>query len=290
MEIGLGRMMLKPVPRRVLPKPKRSLNPAAPLLGKLGHLETRLARTKADICAAQSIRYRVFYEELGAIAPPSMKVLRRDKDAFDKHCDHLLVIDRSVGKGKIVGTYRLLLEDHACSVGGFYSEGEFDLVPLIAANPGHRLMELGRSCILPDYRSKRVMELLWQGTWAYAVKNSVDILFGCASFPGTDPQAHGAALSWLAQNATLGEGDCPAATPDSLTLSNLNADIGNERRAVAALPPLLKGYLRLGAKIGSQAVIDRQFDTIDVFVVLKVADINPRYLAHYGADASRFTA
>ncbi|MGI9356313.1 MAG: GNAT family N-acetyltransferase, partial [Rhizobiaceae bacterium] len=143
---------MKPVSPRPLLKPKRLLDPTAPLLGKLGHLETRLARTKAEIRAAQSVRYRVFYQELGAIAPPTMKVSRRDKDAFDKHCDHLLVIDRSVGKGNIVGTYRLLLDDHAGYAGGFYSEGEFDLAPLKTAYRGQRLMELGRSCILPDYR------------------------------------------------------------------------------------------------------------------------------------------
>ncbi|MGI9356260.1 MAG: GNAT family N-acetyltransferase, partial [Rhizobiaceae bacterium] len=206
------------------------------------------------------------------------------------HCDHLLVIDRSEVKGNIVGTYRLLLDDHAGHADGFYSEGEFDLAPLKTANRGKRLMELGRSCILPDYRSKRVMELLWQGTWVYALNNGVDVLFGCASFSGTDPRTHSAALSWLAQNATLDEGDCPSAASGSLPLSSFIAYEGNERRTVATLPPLLKGYLRLGAKISSQAVIDHQFDTIDVLVVLKVADINPRYLAHYGADASRFAS
>ncbi len=271
-------------------KPKRPLDPTAPLLGRLGPVETRLARTKAEIRCAQSIRYKVFYEEFGATAPAAMRVLRRDKDAFDRHCDHLLVIDTSGGDEKIVGTYRLLLDDHSRAAGGFYSENEFDLAPLKAANRGKRLMELGRSCILPDYRSKRVMELLWQGTWAYSVQNRVDIMFGCASFHGTDPDSHRDALSWLADSAALEGDDCRATLADSVKLSALGAFDGSERRAVAALPPLLKGYLRLGARIGSHAVIDRQFGTIDVLVVLKVADINPRYLAHYGADASRFAA
>ncbi len=271
-------------------KPKRVLDPAAPLLGKLGVIETRLARTKAEIRSAQSVRYTVFYDELGATAPPAMKILRRDKDSFDRHCDHLLVLDTSNNSKRIVGTYRLLLDDHAESARGFYSESEFDLTPLKAASRGKRLMELGRSCILPDYRSKRVMELLWQGSWAYCVNNNVDIMFGCASFHGTDPEQHSAALSWLAENAALTGEDCRSTRTDSLKLTELGRFSGNERRALASLPPLLKGYLRLGAKIGSHAVIDKQFGTIDVLVVLKVADINPRYLAHYGADASRFAA
>jgi len=271
-------------------EPEYRLDPEARSLGKLGHLETRLARNEAEIHAAQTVRYQVFYEELGAVAPPELKLIHRDKDRFDHFCDHLLVIDTSGENEKIAGTYRLLLDKHATAAGGYYSESEFDLSSLKHANHGERLMELGRSCILPDYRSKRVMELLWQGTWAYAVNNKVDILFGCASFTGTDPQKHRTALSWLAENAILESGDCPATVADKVDLTKIADNGADGRKALAALPPLLKGYLRLGAKVASHAVIDHQFGTTDVLVVLKVADINPRYLAHYGADASRFAA
>lgn len=282
--------MKKTVSGAYLPKPEYRLDSEAPLLGKLGLLETRLARTKTEICTAQTVRYQVFYEELGAIAPPEMRLVRRDRDRFDQHCDHLLVIDRSSGNEEVVGTYRLLLDKYALVAGGYYSESEFDLSLLKHTNRGKRLMELGRSCILPDYRSKRVMELLWQGTWAYAVNNKIDILFGCASFSGTDPQKHSTALSWLAGNAMLESGDCPATVADSVDLTKVEDTGANGRRVLAALPPLLKGYLRLGAKVASHAVVDHQFGTTDVLVVLRVADISPRYLAHYGVDASRFAA
>ena len=271
--------------------PKRAFNPNAPLLGRLGNLVTRLACNEAEIRAAQAIRYQVFYEELKAVASPSLQLLKRDEDKFDDYCDHLLVIDRSEHAEKIVGTYRLLQDNQALFAGGYYSESEFDLTSLKASSKGNKLMELGRSCILQEYRSKRVMELLWQGAWAYSNNERIDIMFGCASFPGTCPSEHSKALSWLAHNACLDEGDCsPSKTHQVLHLKDMPEYHTDQRRIIAALPPLLKGYLRLGAKFGSHAVIDPQFDTIDVLVVLRVSDINPRYLAHYGSDASRFAA
>ena len=262
------------------------------VLGRMGNLETRLARSNAEIIAAQSLRYDVFYREMGALPSPEAARTKRDEDSFDSVCDHLLVVEHADdGSEKIVGTYRLMLENHMKMAGRFYSADEFDLDALRSVNAGERFMELGRSCILADYRSKRTMELLWHGTWAYAVQNRVDIMFGCASFQGTDPHAIAASLGWLHQNAVLNaREDCMACIEDSIDLSSLDVANLDARRALAKLPPLLKGYLRLGAKVASHAVIDRHFGTIDVLVVLKVADINPRYLAHYGADASRFAA
>lgn len=273
------------------PRPARRFDPSAPVIGRLGPLVTRLARSKEELRAAQALRYRVFYEELSAIPSATARFLKRDKDRFDRHCDHLLVIDTSLPAPGIVGTYRLLLDRHARDAGGFYSQSEFDLSPLTSANSGRNMLELGRSCILPKYRSKRTMELLWHGIWAYCLRNNVDIMFGCASFAGTSLQDHAAALGWLSRTARLDRiEDCPVNTPAGVDLAALEDAPCDERRIVAALPPLLKGYLRVGARIGSHAFVDRQFNTIDVLVVLKVSDIHPRYVSHYGADASRFAA
>lgn len=258
------------------------------VLGELGPLITRLAESPLEIELAQRLRYDVFVGEMGAVPSLENRHDRLDCDTYDALCDHLLVIDREAGD-RIVGTYRLL-PGRKRGPQGFYTQTEFALEGLLGANAGSNLLELGRSCIHRDYRSKRTMELLWQGTWAYAVAERTGIMFGCASFSGTDVSEHRAPFAWLAANAALCDGeDCAGVRAD--TVSMVNPDlVVDPRRALAAMPPLLKGYLRLGAKVASHAVIDRQFGTTDVLVVLKVADINPRYIAHYGVDATRFAA
>lgn len=270
---------------------RHRLDPKAPVLGRMGSLKTRLARSKAEIRAAQEIRYQVFYKELDAQPSASTRLMRRDKDRYDKHCDHLLVIDNSLGKERIVGTYRLLPGHQARIAGGFYTQNEFDISKLLQGNADKRLLELGRSCILPQYRSKRTIELLWQGLWAYILSNGIDVMFGCASFQGTDPRSFSSSLAWLGHNAALSDlENCEAKGVDALALTAHDTPASNTRAAFANIPPLLKGYLRVGAKVGSHAVVDHQFNTTDVLVVLKVSDINPRYIAHYGEDASRFAA
>jgi len=279
-------------------------DPEAPLLGEIGKLQTRLARTKSELISAQELRYDVFYREMGGRPSSNNRRTQRDQDEFDPFCDHLLVLDTQHRNAEIVGTYRMMRQVQAVQAGGFYSQSEYDLAPLIRANPEAKLLELGRSCILPDYRTKRTMELLWHGTWSHAVAHQIDIMFGCASFEGTDPNDFRDCLSWLAQNACLSEReDCPAVASNKFNLKEIAAGSAaaatataaasqepvSVRKAMANMPPLIKGYLRLGAQIASDAVIDEQFGTIDVLVVLKVAQINPRYLAHFGVDASRFT-
>ncbi|MEE9313992.1 MAG: GNAT family N-acyltransferase [Rhizobiaceae bacterium] len=259
----------------------------SPVLGRIGSLETRLARTSEEVRTAQRLRYQIFYEEMGATCDKQTAEAKRDADHFDKYCDHLLVLD----KGKIVGTYRLLLEEKAKLAGGFYTQTEFNLEPVLQANKNLRPLELGRSCVLQQYRNKRTMELLWAGTWAYALQNNVGLMFGCASFAGTKPQSFGSSLIWLHENAALdAEEDCRSLLNDRVIISELKAGTGNLKTALSDMPPLLKGYLRVGAKIGSEAVIDYQFGTTDVLVVLKVSDISQRYLSHFGSDASRFAA
>jgi len=276
----------------------RQLNGLPEVLGRVGSLEVRLARTKKDIKRAQKLRYKVFYKELAANPNAASYLSRRDKDPFDRVCDHLLVVDHAVpakpfrkAKPKVVGTYRLLRQEVAEENFGFYTAHEFDLKALIAANPGARFLELGRSCVLKEYRSKRTVDLLWQGIHTYMVHHRIDYMVGCASLEGTDVRKLALPLSFLHHYASGPEAQYAKAVPQRYVDMNLmpREEI-DTRRALRALPPLIKGYLRLGATFGDGAVIDRQFNTVDVMVILRVASIDRRYLDHYSAGASRLAA
>ncbi len=214
---------------------------------------------------------------------------QRDVDAYDAVCDHLLVLDRSIEgdpEDQIVGTYRLLRQDVAIANGGFYSASEFEIEGLIAKHPDKRFMELGRSCVLPEYRTKRTVELLWQGNWAYALKHGVSAMFGCASFPGVYLESHALALSFLYHNVLAKNEWAVGALPDlARNMDLMPVEAINPKRALMALPPLIKGYLRLGAMVGSSAVVDHAFNTTDVLIVLPISSISDRYLNYYGADA-----
>lgn len=264
------------------------------LLGRIGNLEVRLARDESEIAAAQEVRYRVFYDEMGAHKGALQALDRRDADRFDPVCDHLLVLDSSISgpeHRRIVGTYRLLRQEAAVAAGGFYSQDEFDLPDLVARHPGERFLELGRSCVLPEYRSKRTIEVLWQGIWAYTNHHRIGVMTGCASFPGIDPAAHAEALSYLAHHCRAGADWDIRAVPERYQAMDLMpADAINAKAAIAGMPPLVKGYLRLGARIGDGCVIDHDFRTVDVFIVLPVSEISLRYVAYYGAEAQRFSA
>jgi putative hemolysin len=268
-------------------------DPEAGLLGRLGPLDVRLARSAAEVRAAQQLRYRVFYEEMSARPTRLQKVTRRDKDAFDRYCDHLLVIDRDREGDlceRIVGTYRLMRQDAAELAGGFYTAAEFDIAPMMARHEGLSFLELGRSCVLKDYRGKRTVELLWQGIWSYVRKHRVDVLFGCASLAGTDPASLAAPLAFLRETSAPPAEWRVRARPERRAPVTPPTTPADPRRALASLPPLLKGYLRLGGHIGEDAVVDRQFGTTDVLVVLPVANIHPRYVEYYGDESGRFVA
>ncbi len=244
----------------------------------MAHWKTRIARTASEIDAAQAIRYRVFVEEMHAQVPPESARKRRDIDAWDAICDHLLVLDTAIegdAEDQIVGTYRLLRQDVAMANGGFYSSSEFEVADLVARHPDKRFMELGRSCVLPQYRTKRTVELLWQGNWAYALKHRIDVMFGCASFAGAVPEEHALALSYLHHNALAkGRWRVEALPELEHSMDLMPAEAINMRKALAALPPLIKGYLRLGAMIGEGAVVDRAFRTTDVLIVLPIHTIS----------------
>jgi putative hemolysin len=256
-------------------------------LGKIGSLEVRLARSDAEIEAAQEVRYRVFCDELGAKSGTTAGG-RRDVDRFDEVCDHLLVLDTALpgpDPMRIVGTYRLLRQEAALAAGGFYSEEEFDLRGLVARHPGQNFLELGRSCVLPGYRSKRTIEVLWQGIWAYVNHHRIGAMVGCASFHGTDPVEHAQALSYLAHHCrAAGPWEVRAVPGRYKAMDLLPPEAINLRAALAAMPPLIKGYLRLGASIGEGCVIDPDFGTVDVFIVLPVEHIDARYIQYYSSD------
>lgn len=264
------------------------------VLGRIGNLETRLARSEREIDAAQSVRYRVFVEEMKAQLPPDAMRRQRDVDGWDAICDHLLVLDRSIegdAEDQIVGTYRLLRQEVAMANGGFYSSSEYAIDALLARHPEKRFMELGRSCVLPEYRTKRTVELLWQGNWAYALKHGMSAMFGCASFPGVYPESHALALSFLHHNALAKNEWAVEALPNlGRDMDLMPSEAINPKRALMAMPPLVKGYLRLGAMVGSGAVVDHAFNTTDVLIVLPIASISDRYLNYYGADAGRFAS
>jgi len=259
-------------------------------LASIGPLDVRLATTKAEIRRAQKLRYRVFFEEGGAVADPTARLIRRDVCRFDRVCDHLIVVDNSAprfdGSPTVVGAYRLLRGEVAQANFGFYSACEFDVASLVARHPGKRLLELGRSCVAAGYRGKRALELLWRGIWIYARRHEVDAMFGCASFSGADPAAHATALRFLrAERAGDALWDVRA-HPECAFLPALETEAPFDARAAfRALPPLIKGYWRLGARFSSQAAVDASFNAVDVFVALPVEEIAPRYLAYFGDDA-----
>ena len=262
------------------------------IYGRIGQLEVRLARKKSDVRRAQRLRYKVFYEEMSAIPDALTLLSRRDEDAYDPIYDHLLVLDHGDPAKKksrwrrprVVGTYRVLRQDVAELHNGFYTESEYDIAPLIEAKSDHHFIELGRSCVLKPYRNRRTLELLWQGVWSYVREHGGDVMIGCASFPGTDPSAHALALSFLHHNSSAPE-DWRVRAHDHLRvdMNMMPPEAINMRAALKALPPLIKGYLRVGAYVGDGAVIDHQFGTTDIFVVMPVEAINTRYFAHFGS-------
>jgi L-ornithine Nalpha-acyltransferase len=264
-------------------------------LGRLGPLEIRLASSAVDIRRAQRLRYKVFYQEMSAAPGPVNRVMQRDVDGFDAICDHLLVFDGSPATKRprdvVVGTYRLLRQDVAERHGGFYTGGEYRLAQLVDRQRGLKFLELGRSCVLHAYRNKRTVELLWHGIWTYVVRHGIDVLIGCASFDGTDPDKLALPLSYLHHYASAPEAWRLGAQPHRyVEMNRLPKRAIDLKAALRDLPPLIKGYLRLGAYVGQGAVIDRKFGTTDVAIILPVAAINARYIEHFGAIAERHAA
>lgn len=255
--------------------------------GEGRRLGVRLASDERDIRSAQALRWDIFYGAMGALPSDDM-AHGLDIDPYDAICDHLIVEDHAGGYPVVVGTYRLLRQSVAIRHSGFYSAAEYDLAPLAreAARRGGELLELGRSCVAPAYRDAGTIQLLWRGIANYLAAHRIGLMFGCASFPGTDPDVHAAPLAYLFHNH-LAPADMRATALDERHVEMARLPIGgyDPRQAMRLLPPLIKGYLRVGAMAGDGAVIDAQFNTIDIFMAMPVEAIAARYLDRFGAAA-----
>jgi len=253
---------------------------------RAGNLGVRIASSPAEIDAAQALRYRVFYDEMGARPDPEAARTLRDADAYDAVADHLLVVDHQLGDGPdaVVGTYRLIRREAAAIVGRFYSADEYDISKMLAF-PGS-ILELGRSCVSPEHRGRATMQLLWSGIAAYVSLHNIDLMFGCASLPGIDPDAVAADLTYLYAYHLAPPEMRPRALPHRyIDMRRLDPATLDPRRVLARLPPLVKGYLRLGGFVGDGAVIDAQFNTIDVAVVVKTDLVTKKYSRHYERES-----
>jgi putative hemolysin len=250
-----------------------------------GNLRLRLAEDSAEIRAAQALRYRVFYESMAAKPTPEMAAAERDFDSFDDFCDHLLVFDeeRGAGPDAVVGTYRVMRREGAARRGQFYTSDEYEIDSLIAY-PGE-ILELGRSCVDPTYRSGATMQLLWRGIAEYVFYHDISIMFGCASLPGTDPDQLRMPLAYLHHHHLAPPALRTRAVPERyVSMDLLPAERVKISEARQALPPLIKGYLRLGGFVGDGAVVDHEFGTTDVCVVVKTDLVTDKYLRHYKRD------
>jgi putative hemolysin len=245
--------------------------------------ELRLACSESDRRAAQRLRYRVFVEELGADGPLVDHKNRLERDRFDDFFDHLVLFDGSRSPADIdraVGVYRVMRDDQAAQCGRFYSEDEYDLSALKAS--GRRLLELGRSCVDPQYRGGAAMYHLWNGLAKYVLENGIEVLFGVASFHGTDVQALAEPLSYLHHNHLAPPALRVAVLPEYHQPMNIiPPDQIDKRRALVATPTLIKAYLRLGGFVGDGAYVDHAFNTTDVCLVMDTAAMNEKYHSYY---------
>ena len=241
----------------------------------------RLARSEADLHAAQRLRYEVFVAELGGGGALVDHDRRLERDRFDPFFDHMLLLDQTrPADDQVVGVYRLLRQERALEAGQFYSEDEYDLGPLRSG--GRPLLELGRSCLHPAYRGGMGMYHLWHALAAYVEAHGIQILFGVASFHGTDAQTLAAPLSLL-HHRHLAPSDLrvTARAPGAVAMDLIPEDRLDRRAAMLAVPALIKAYLRLGGFVGQGAFVDRAFNTTDVCLVLDVARMNESQRAIY---------
>ncbi|MEL6964462.1 MAG: GNAT family N-acyltransferase [Pseudomonadota bacterium] len=240
---------------------------------------------------SQALRYRIFHQEMGATSTLKNKLLRRDVDRFDRICDHLLVIAPKRRRlvpyvsGAVVGTFRLMRQEIADAHRGFYSADEFDLSPMLRQH--ETCLELGRSCVDPDYRKRAVIDRLWRAIARYVAEYDIELMFGCASLPGTDLNALSDCLGYLHHHHSAPPSYRPRALDHRyVDMARLPIDRIDKKAVWSKLPPLLKGYMRLGAMVGDGAVIDRQFNTTDVCIILPTAKIKARYLRRYEANTA----
>jgi putative hemolysin len=233
------------------------------------HYSVGLAQSDSEIEAAQRLRYKVFAEEMGARI--QTRVAGVDADFYDPHCEHLVVRDEQLGK--VVGTYRILTPDAAKKVGSYYSDNEFDLTRLDNLRPG--MVEIGRSCIHPDYRTGAVIALLWGKLAEFMLRGEYRYLIGCASI-GMADGGHNAANLFVQQiDSNLAPLEYRVFPRHPLPFERLVTG------HAADVPPLLKGYLRAGAWICGEPAWDPDFNTADLPLMLPMERLNPRYARHF---------
>ena len=254
---------------------------------KIGDYEVRLTNTEEERRQVRRLRYKVFCEEEGAIATKKQKDLHEEYDKFDTYAEYLAVFH----KGKIIGTYRIIDKDAAEKMGGFYSESEFDISKI--KNSGKNIVEVSRACVAVEYRDKKTpLRLLWMGLNEYIEHNKIDVLFGMASWKGTNPSLSSEAISYLYHNhlsplelrATVDKSKLSKDIDTKLTKMDIlpknSIDINTARKK---MPPLIKGYLDLNATFGDGIFVDKHFNSHEVFVVLRTQDINPVYKKFFTA-------
>ncbi|MFE6711891.1 GNAT family N-acetyltransferase [Streptomyces sp. NPDC057695] len=261
-----------PAPPHTVPAPTHGERPArrAPAAEPAPRYQVGLARNQQDVRAAQRLRHQVFAGELGARLDGPEPGL--DADAFDAYCDHLLVRDETTGE--VVGTYRILPPDRAAIAGRLYAESEFDLGRLAPIR--HDLVEVGRSCVHPAHRNGAVIALIWAGLARYMTDTGHNWLAGCCSLPLADGGAL-AAATWDTVKAKHLAPEEHWVTPHKLW----SPDGVTRPEGRTELPPLLRGYLRLGAQVCGAPAHDPEFGTADLFVLLSLRRTHPRYLDHF---------
>ncbi|MEE4186866.1 MAG: GNAT family N-acyltransferase [Roseobacter sp.] len=238
----------------------------------------KLARTQDDLQAAKRLRYQVFVEELGGGGSLVDHENRLEQDRFDPFFDHLLLTDTA--NGDVVGVYRVMRSEQAERAGGFYSDSEYDLGPLLSS--GRRLLELGRSCLHENYRGGTALYHLWSGLADYIVEHEIEVLFGVASFHGTDAKAIAAPLSLLHHRHLAPQELRVTARPESRQPMDLIAEDQLDRRAaMLQIPSLIKAYLRLGGFVGEGAFVDYGFNTTDVCLILDTERMNQKQARVY---------
>ncbi|WP_069298955.1 GNAT family N-acetyltransferase [Neptunicoccus sediminis] len=238
------------------------------------HFTLKLAESEQELAAAQRLRYRVFVQEMGARPAFDGEAANRESDAFDPYFDHLLLMDTRIPDtdNNVVGAYRMMRSETAAKAQGFYGAQEYDLGPIIRS--GRSAVELGRSCIDPAYRNGIALHLLWQGVAEYVLRNRIELLFGVASFAGTDPTAYADGLSYL-HHGHLAPPQLRVVARQSarVRMDMKQADAIDRVTAVRQIPALIKSYIRLGGWVGEGAYVDRDFNTIDVCLVLDQQNI-----------------
>lgn len=240
-----------------------------------------LAQDEADLNAVQRLRYDVFVKELGGDGPGVDHALCLEQDRFDAFSDHMIL--RELGSGDVVAAYRVLRPPQASAAGGFYTESEFDLTTLKSS--GRQLLELGRSCVRADFRKSAALFHIWSGLADYVDLHGCDLLFGTASLPGTDLTALSHPLSLLHDNYLAPADIRPVARPMQV-MSLVAPDTIDRSATMIAMPPLLKAYLRLGARVGEGAFVDHAFNCTDVCIVMDTQKLNEKYARHYRTEAA----